>query len=91
MSKSLKPNHGFRVGDVIKRKDRKDGLFVVSGTKGWIHSTFKHKDGRIDSWISVAKEIGATSLITHASEYKLVTSREKVGKKWWLIFPKGEK
>jgi hypothetical protein len=81
----------FRVGDVVKRKDGKEGLYVVSGTKGWIHKPFTHEDGRKDKWISLAKEIGATSLLTHASEYKLVKCRENVGKKWWLIFPKGEK
>lgn len=91
MSKKLSPIHGFRVGDVVKRKDGKDGLFVVSGTKGWIHSTWRNDDGTIDSWVSLAKEIGSTSLLTPASEYKPVTPREKVGKKWWAIFPKGEK
>ena len=87
----LKKNHGFRVGDVVKRKDGKEGLFVVSNTKGWAHTAFRHEDGRIDAWISLAKEIGAVSLLTHASEYKLVKRREQVGKRWWAIFPKGEK
>lgn len=81
----------FRVGDIVQRKDGTEGLYVVSGTKGWLHKSFKHEDGRIDSWISLAKEIGATSLLSHASEYKLVKRREDVGKKWWSIFPKGEK
>ncbi len=81
----------FRVGDIVKRKDGKERIYVVSGTKGWIHESFTDKDGRKDKWISLAKEIGATSLLTHASEYKLIKHREDVGKEWWKIFPKGEK
>ncbi|KKK51940.1 hypothetical protein LCGC14_3109930 [marine sediment metagenome] len=91
MVKKLNKPHNFRVGDVVKSKDNKYGLFVVSGTKGWVHATFHHEDGRIDAWISLAKEIGAVSLLTHASEYILVTRRENVGKEWWKIFSKGEK
>lgn len=87
----LKPVHGFRVGDIVKRKDGKDGLYVVSGTQGWVHGSWRNEDGTIDSWISLSKEIGAMSLLTHASEYKLVKPREKVGAKWWTIFPEGEK
>lgn len=87
----LKSVHGFRVGDVLKRKDGKQGQYVVSGTKGWIHSSWRKDDGTVDSWISLSKEIGATSLLTHASEYKLVTKRENVGTNWWGIFPDGEK
>jgi len=82
--------HNFRVGDVVAHKKQK-GRYVVSGTKGWVHKPFKHDDGRKDAWISLAKEIGSTSLLTHASEYRLVMPREKVGKRWWAVFPKGEK
>lgn len=87
----LKSVHGFRVGDVLKRRDGKEGKYVVSGTKGWVHSSWRREDGSVDSWISLSKEIGATSLLTHASEYKLVTRREDVGANWWEIFAKGEK
>lgn len=87
----LKSNHGFRIGDVVVRKDGKDGKYVVSGTKGWVHDSFRAEDGSVDSWVSLSKEMGATSLLTHASEYKLLKRREKVGAKWWAIFPNGEK
>lgn len=89
MSK-LKPTHTFRVGDVVKHeKERKP--YVVSGTKGWIHAAWRNDDGTVDSHISLAREIGATSFLTNASRCKLITPREKVGKKWWEIFPDGEK
>lgn len=81
----------FRVGDVVVRKDGTQGKYVVCGTRGWLHTQFIAEDGKKDMWISLAKEIGSTSLLTHASEYKLHTPREKVGKEWWAIFPKGEK
>lgn len=87
----LQSIHGFLVGDVVKPKDGKGGLYVVCGTKGWVHSTWRKDDGTVDSWISLAKEIGAVPLLTHASEYKLVLEREKVSNEWWKIFPKGEK
>ena len=85
----IKSIHGFRVGDVVKNK-KSGKLYVVSGTQEWIHSSWK-ENGKVDSWISLTKEIGTTSLLTYASEYKLITPREKVGKEWWLIFPGGEK
>ena len=89
-----KLTHTFRVGDVVASK-KAGGIYVVSGTKGWIHKPFTHSEGEMkgkrDVWISLAKEIGAISLLTHASEYKLVVRRERVGKRWWAIFPKGEK
>lgn len=84
----IKPVHGFRVGDVVKHKDGE--MYVVSGTKGWVHTSWR-TNGKIDSWISLSQEIGATSYLTHASECKLVTPREKVGAKWWAVFSKGEK
>lgn len=86
----LKSIHGFRVGDLVADK-KTGGFYVVCGTKGWIHSSWKNKGGRVDSWVSLAKEIGAVSLLSHASEYRLVKRRELVGKRWWSIFPKGEK
>ena len=90
----LKSTHGFRVGDVVKEK--RDGeIYVVSSTKSWIHKPFTHKEGKMkgkrDAWISVVKEIGVISTLGHASEYKLVMRREQFGKRWWSIFPKGEK
>ncbi|HCR36384.1 TPA: hypothetical protein DIU22_05105 [Candidatus Woesebacteria bacterium] len=88
---TTKPIKHFRVGDVVKRKDNKQGLYVVAGTKGWVHKPFTLEDGSKSKWISLTKEIGVVSLLTHEDEYKLVTPREKVGKKWWIIFPKGEK
>ena len=88
--KKINSTHNFRVGDVVKSKTG-GKVYVVSGTKGWIHTSWKTENGKIDSWISLAQEIGATSLLTHASEYKLVMRREQVDKRWWLIFPKGEK
>lgn len=81
----------FRVGDIVKRKDGKEGRYVVSGTKGWVHHSFIREDGTVSKWISLSKQMGAYSLLSHEDLYKLVTPREKVGKKWWTIFPKGEK
>lgn len=69
----------FKVGDIIRQGKK---IYIVSGTKGWIH-----KDG----WISLVREIGETSLLTEAKDYKLVKRREKIGKQWWRIFPNGEK
>jgi hypothetical protein len=93
-SNMKKQTHNFRVGDVVESR-KTGGRYVVSGTKGWLHGSFIHAEGKLkgkrDSWISLVKEIGATSLLTHASEYRLVLPREKVGKRWWAIFPKGEK
>jgi hypothetical protein len=85
MANKIKP-HGFRVGDVVEEikpfTGRKRKLYVVSGTKGWIHS---------HGAISLCREIGAVSLLTNASEYRLVKRRESVGRNWWLIFKDGEK
>lgn len=87
----MKKPHNFRVGDVVKRKDGKKGLYVVSGTKGWTNNAFTHDDGRRDAFISLCKKIGTIPLSSYSSEYKLVKRREDVGKQWWKIFPKGEK
>ena len=89
MSK-IKPVHKFRVGDVVKHEGERK-LYVMSGTKGWIHSSWKNDDGSIDTHISLAQEIGHISFLTNASRCKLVKRREDVGKKWWTIFPNGEK
>ena len=80
MDKEIK-KHNFRGGDVVKNKKR-GGLYVVARTKSWVHK---------GNWISLVKEMGVISLLDKADEYKLVKRREDVGKKWWLIFPKGEK
>jgi len=45
----------------------------------------------MDASISLAREIGAVSLLTNASRCKLVKRREDVGAEWWKIFPEGEK
>ena len=86
--------HNFRVGDVVESKKTRE-RYVVSRTKSWLHKSFTHSEGLMkgkrDAWISLAKEIGEVSLLTYASEYKLVMRREEVGKQRWRIFPKGEK
>ena len=69
----------LRVGDMVKHNKKK---YVVSGSKGWVH---KH------GWVSLVREIGTTPLLTRVEECSLIKRRERVGKKWWLIFSKGEK
>jgi len=71
--------HIFKVGDIVKEGNK---VYVVSGTKGWVH-----KGG----WISLTREIGTMSLLTRIEDIQLIKSREKITKNWWLIFPKGEK
>lgn len=85
----LKSIHGFRVGDIVKHEGERK-LYVVCGTQGWLHSSWREK-GKVDSHISLAQEIGDTAFLTNASRCKLVKRREDVGKKWWTIFPDGEK
>lgn len=69
----------FRAGDVVKHERK---IYVVSSVKGWIH-----KGGGI----SLRQTMEGLELLTRASECTLVKRREEVGKKWWLVFPKGEK
>jgi len=79
----------FRVGDIVKNK--KNRRYVVSGVRSWVHGKAVTNEGVECRWISLCREMGETTLLTHDIEYTLVTPREKVGKKWWTIFPDGEK
>lgn len=83
-----KPKHVFRIGDVVMYKKKP---YVVSGTRGWIHKAFKREDGKMDKWISITQEVGATSLLTWASECKLLKKREDSPKEWWTLFIKSYK
>ena len=69
----------LRVGDVVVHQRQK---FIVAGTKGWVHR---------GGWISLARAIGETSLLTHRSGVKLLKRREAIARTWWKEFPKGEK
>lgn len=86
-----KKPHTFRVGDVVRKKEGEREVYVVSGTKGWIHDDFTREDGSRDAWISLAQAMGEVSLLTCASEYELIRKREDVRDDWWTWFTNGEK
>ena len=69
----------YRVGDIVKEANK---VYIVSGTKGWVHR---------NGWISLSREIGSMSLLTNVDRISLVKRREKITKDWWKIFPEGEK
>jgi hypothetical protein len=69
----------FRVGDIVRHQKK---VYVVSGTKGWVHRS---------GWISLAREIGTVSLLVRIEEVYLIKKREEIKKNFWEIFPEGEK